>query len=357
MNVLLADIDFRGAGGKAGRLLRIFLERNAAGRQSLREQAETLPQVNADSGLDVHGCAEGQHVCESGDLGVVDADAAVGDAPAEHGWVVVAVDAGLGVATIERSERLGVARQPVRVGAVDGVGVGGFDENPDVVAADGRGRARRAVGDRAGVDRCALVEKGDAVCAQLDADADEFIAFAVDGATRMQHLIQDLLSFSRVTTKGKELQVTDSGATCEQAIANLRAAIAESGAVVTIGSLPTVRADTTQLTQLLQNLIGNAIKYSNERKPEVRVAATAIEDRWVFSVQDNGIGIEPQYFERIFQMFQRLHTRKQYTGTGVGLAICRKIVERHGGRIWVESQPGEGSTFLFTIPRAERSST
>jgi len=188
---------------------------------------------------------------------------------------------------------------------------------------------------------------------KLGADADEFIGFAVDGATRMQHLIQDLLSYSRVTTKGKELQVTDSGAACDQAVANLRAAIAESGAVVTTGSLPTVRADATQLTQLFQNLIGNAIKYRNEWKPEVQVAATPAEDRWVFSVQDNGIGIEPQYFERIFQMFQRLHTRKQYTGTGVGLAICRKIVERHGGRIWVESQPGKGSAFLFTIPRAE----
>ena len=188
---------------------------------------------------------------------------------------------------------------------------------------------------------------------KLDADADEFIGFAVDGATRMQHLIQDLLSYSRVTTKGKELQVTDSRAACDQAVANLRAAIAESGAVVTTGSLPTVRADATQLTQLFQNLIGNAIKYRNERTPEIQVAAALMEDRWVFSVQDNGIGIEPQYFERIFQMFQRLHTRKQYTGTGVGLAICRKIAERHGGRIWVESQPGKGSAFLFTIPRAE----
>jgi light-regulated signal transduction histidine kinase (bacteriophytochrome) len=122
---------------------------------------------------------------------------------------------------------------------------------------------------------------------------------------------------------------------------------------VATGSLPAARADATQLTQLFQNLIGNAIKYRNERKPEVQVAAARVENRWVFSVQDNGIGIEPQYFERIFQMFQRLHTRKQYTGTGVGLAICRKIVERHGGRIWVESQPGKGSAFLFTIPRAE----
>ncbi len=190
---------------------------------------------------------------------------------------------------------------------------------------------------------------------KLGADADEFIGFAVDGATRMQHLIQDLLSYSRVTTKGKELQVTDSGAACDQAVANLRAAIAESGAVVTTGSLPTVRADATQLTQLFQNLIGNAIKYRNERKPEVQVAATPMEDRWVFSVQDNGIGIEAQYYERIFQLFQRLHARTDYSGTGIGLALCRKIVERHGGSIWVKSRPGEGSTFLFAIPlEAER---
>ena len=188
---------------------------------------------------------------------------------------------------------------------------------------------------------------------RLDADADEFIGFAVDGATRMQHLIQDLLSYSRITTKGKELQVIDSRVACDQAVANLRVSIAESGAAVTTGSLPTVRADLTQLTQLFQNLIGNAIKYRTERKPEVQVAAKTTEDGWVFCVQDNGIGIERQFFERIFQMFQRLHTRKQYTGTGIGLAICRKIVERHGGKIWVESQPGNGSAFLFTIPRAK----
>ena len=188
---------------------------------------------------------------------------------------------------------------------------------------------------------------------KLDTDADEFIAFAVDGATRMQQLIQDLLAYSRVTTKGRDLQSTDSRAACDQAITNLREAIAESGTVVTAGSLPTVRADATQLTLLFQNLIANAIKYRNENKPEVNVAATRVEDRWVFSVQDNGIGIEPQYFERIFQMFQRLHTQKEYAGTGIGLAICQKIVERHGGRIWVESECGAGSTFQFTMPRAE----
>ncbi len=188
---------------------------------------------------------------------------------------------------------------------------------------------------------------------KLDADADEFIGFAVDGATRMQHLIQDLLSYSRITTKGKQFQVIDSRAAFDQAVANLRVSIVESRAVVTTGSLPTVRADVTQLTQLFQNLIGNAIKYRKEPNPEVRVTAKATEDGWVFCVQDNGIGIEPQFFERIFQMFQRLHTRAQYTGTGIGLAICRKIVERHGGRIWVESQPEKGSAFLFTIPRVE----
>ena len=188
---------------------------------------------------------------------------------------------------------------------------------------------------------------------KLGAEADEFIGFAVDGATRMQQLIQDLLSYSRLTTRGKPLQFTEARAACSAAIENLRGAIKESNAQVSVGSLPGVFADATQLTQLFQNLIGNAIKYRNERKPEIRVSANSAGNAWTFSVQDNGIGIEPQYFERIFQMFQRLHTRREYSGTGIGLALCRKIVERHGGRIWVESQPGQGSTFQFTIPRAE----
>ncbi len=188
---------------------------------------------------------------------------------------------------------------------------------------------------------------------KLDTDADEFIGFAVDGATRMQTLIQDLLSYSRVTTKGQLLQLADAKAACDSALKGLRKSIEDSSAVVSVGSLPTVLADATQLTQLFQNLIGNAIKYRNERRPEIRVAARPNGNEWTFSVQDNGIGIAPQYFERIFQMFQRLHTVREYSGTGIGLAICRKIVERHGGRIWVEAQPGQGSTFLFTIPRAE----
>jgi len=188
---------------------------------------------------------------------------------------------------------------------------------------------------------------------KLDVSADEFIGFAVDGATRMQQLIQDLLSYSRLTTRGKALQFTQAGAACNAALENLRDSIKNANAEVSVGPLPTVLADATQLAQLFQNLIGNAIKYRNKRKPKIGVDARSNGNEWVFSVQDNGIGIEPQYFERIFQMFQRLHTRKDYSGTGIGLAICRKIAERHGGKIWVESHPGRGSTFLFTIPQAE----
>ena len=189
---------------------------------------------------------------------------------------------------------------------------------------------------------------------KLDAEADEFIGFAVDGATRMQQLIQDLLSYSRLTTRGKTPCFTLADAACCSAVENLQESIKTSNTLITVGPLPAVLADPTQLTQLFQNLIGNAIKYRNERTPEIHVGATSAENEWMFSVRDNGIGIEPQYFERIFQMFQRLHTRTEYSGTGIGLAICRRIVERHGGRIWVESERGQGSTFLFTIPRAER---
>jgi len=189
---------------------------------------------------------------------------------------------------------------------------------------------------------------------KLDADADEFIGFAVDGATRMQQLIQDLLSYSRLTTQGRPLELIGCQDACNIAMVNLGQSIGDSGAIVNVGALPEVRADATQLAQLFQNLIGNAIKYRNERPPEIQVYAKTEGEYWVFSVQDNGIGIEPQYADRIFEMFQRLHTRLEYSGTGIGLAICRKIVERHGGRIWVESRPGQGSTFLFTIPRAEK---
>jgi len=187
---------------------------------------------------------------------------------------------------------------------------------------------------------------------RLDATADKFIAFAVDGANRMQRLINDLLAYSRVGTRGKEFAPTDCNTSFDQALANLKAAIEESGAVVTRGPLPTVKADKLQIGQLLQNMIGNAIQYHGHEPPRVHVSAEqkGNENEWVFSVRDNGIGIDRQYAERIFVIFQRLHTREEYPGTGIGLAICKKIVERHGRRIWVESQVGSGATFYFTIP-------
>jgi PAS domain S-box-containing protein len=185
---------------------------------------------------------------------------------------------------------------------------------------------------------------------QLDADADEFIAFAVDGAARMERLIQDLLAYSRVGTEGRDLQPTSSEDALEQALSNLRGAIEESGAVVSHDPLPEVLADETQLVQLFQNLVGNGIKYRSTAPPEVRLSAARLPDaRWRFSVEDNGLGIDPQYFERIFGMFQRLHGRDEFAGTGIGLAIARKIVERHGGTITVASEPGSGSTFQFTL--------
>jgi PAS domain S-box-containing protein len=188
---------------------------------------------------------------------------------------------------------------------------------------------------------------------QLDADADEFIAFAVDGASRMQRLIQDLLTYSRVGTKGGDLLETSSELALQQALTNLRGAIEDSGAQVTHDPLPTVRADEMQLTQLFQNLVGNGIKYQTSGVPQVHVsAARETGNAWMFSVQDNGLGIDSQYFDRIFGMFQRLHKREEFAGTGIGLAICKKIVERHGGSISVESEPGRGSTFRFALAEA-----
>ncbi len=192
---------------------------------------------------------------------------------------------------------------------------------------------------------------------KLDSDADEFIAFAVDGASRMQRLIQDLLAYSRVGTKGKDLLDTSSEGALQQSLVNLRGAIIESGAQVTHDPLPAVMADEMQLIQLFQNLIGNAIKYQNPGVPRVHVSAAKIGDKkWIFSVKDNGLGIDPQYFERIFVMFQRLHKREEFAGTGIGLAICKKIVERHGGKISVESQSGQGATFRFALTQSERKS-
>jgi PAS domain S-box-containing protein len=189
---------------------------------------------------------------------------------------------------------------------------------------------------------------------KLDKDADEFIAFAVDGANRMQRLIQDLLAYSRVGTKGRELSETSSEEALQQALRNLGGAIVESGAIVTHDPLPTVLADDMQLTQLFQNLVGNAIKYQNPGVPRVHVsAAPDSETTWAFGVKDNGLGIEAQYFERIFGMFQRLHKRDEFAGTGIGLAICKRIAERHGSSISVESQPGQGSTFRFVLAGIE----
>jgi PAS domain S-box-containing protein len=190
---------------------------------------------------------------------------------------------------------------------------------------------------------------------KLDADADEFIGFAVDGATRMQRLIQDLLIYSRVGTKGKELRDTSSEQAFQHAVTNLGVAIEDSGALVTHDPLPSVHADEVQLIQLFQNLVGNAIKYQKPGIPTVHISAARDgENKWMFSVKDNGLGIEPQYFDRIFGMFQRLHKREEFSGTGIGLAICKKIVERHGGQISVESLPNEGSTFRFALNGSDR---
>jgi PAS domain S-box-containing protein len=192
---------------------------------------------------------------------------------------------------------------------------------------------------------------------KLDSDADEFIAFAVDGASRMQRLIRDLLAYSRVGTKGNDLQDISSEEALRQATINLHGAIEDSGAVVTHDSLPNVLADETQLIQLFQNLVGNAIKYQNPGIPRIHISVARNDQAvWVFSVRDNGLGIEPQYFDKIFGVFQRLHKREEFAGTGIGLAICKKIVERHGGVISLESQPGQGSTFHFALAGSARKS-
>ncbi len=185
---------------------------------------------------------------------------------------------------------------------------------------------------------------------RLDAEADQFIGFAVEGASRMQTLINDLLAYSRLGTRGRELGPTDSGIALANALANLGAAIHETAAEITHGQLPTVRADGTQLAQVFQNLVGNAIKFRGAATPKIHVDVRREKDHWLFSVRDNGIGIAPEFRDRIFLIFQRLHVRHKYPGTGIGLAVCKKIVERHGGQIWVESEAGDGATFYFTIP-------
>ena len=187
---------------------------------------------------------------------------------------------------------------------------------------------------------------------KLDGDAKEFTAFIVDGATRMKQLIEDLLAYSRVGTRDKNFKPAEAESSLRRALTNLRAAIQDSGATVTQDKLPTIPCDEVQLAQLFQNLIGNALKFRKpDAAPAVHVGAADQGAEWEFTVRDNGIGIEPQYFERIFMVFQRLHDKGEYPGTGIGLAIVKKVVERHGGRIWVQSQPGAGTTFHFTMPK------
>ena len=186
---------------------------------------------------------------------------------------------------------------------------------------------------------------------KLDSDADEFIAYAVDGAHRMKLLIEDLLAYCHVGTTGKLPQEISSTSALEQALLNLQGAIQESGGVVTHDPLPNVVVDGAQLVQLFQNVVGNAIKYRSSEPPRVHISAKKSSAReWIFSVRDNGLGIDPQYFEKIFLMFQRLHGREEFSGTGIGLTLCKKIAERHGGRMWVESEPGKGSTFYLALP-------
>jgi PAS domain S-box-containing protein len=186
---------------------------------------------------------------------------------------------------------------------------------------------------------------------RFDGDSREFMGYIVDGAARMKQLIEDLLAYSRVGTKGKEFREVPVEDILRRAVSNLRASIEEAGAAVSWDPLPVVRGDDMQLTQLFQNLIGNALKFRSASVPRIHVFVSQQDANVHFMVRDNGIGIEPQYFERIFMVFQRLHNKADYPGTGIGLAICKKVVERHGGRVWVESRPGEGSAFHFTLPK------
>jgi PAS domain S-box-containing protein len=189
---------------------------------------------------------------------------------------------------------------------------------------------------------------------KLDGDAKEFMAYIVDGATRMKQLIEDLLAYSRVGTRGKEFRQAPVEGPLRRALMNLKNSIDESGASVSYDALPTIEADELQLAQLFQNLIGNALKFRSSSVPRIHVSAAEKENEYEFAVTDNGIGIESQYFDRIFMVFQRLHNKGEYPGTGIGLAICKKVVERHGGRIWVVSEPGAGATFHFTLPKRQR---
>ncbi|MBS2008021.1 MAG: PAS domain S-box protein [Cyanobacteria bacterium SZAS TMP-1] len=185
----------------------------------------------------------------------------------------------------------------------------------------------------------------------LDQSADEFLEFTVDASKRMQGLIDDLLMYSRVQTKGQEFAATDCKQVVEDALANLKVALDESKAIINCGPMPTVKGDARQLVQVFQNLIANAVKFKSEATPQLDISSRDDGKFWLFEVRDNGIGLDLKYAERIFVIFQRLHTRELYSGSGIGLSVCKKIIERHGGRIWVESTPGQGASFLFTLPK------
>lgn len=191
---------------------------------------------------------------------------------------------------------------------------------------------------------------------KLDADANEFISFIVVGVSRMQNLINDLLSYSRLGSHKKDFTPTDCNIICDRVLANLKVTIQENEAVILKDPLPVVMGDGLLLSQLFQNLISNAIKFRSTDRPRIEITAAPQKKEWIFKVKDNGIGIAPEFHERIFIIFQRLHGRAEFPGTGIGLAICKKVVELHGGRIWVESNPGQGSTFFFTLPAAEENS-
>jgi PAS domain S-box-containing protein len=190
--------------------------------------------------------------------------------------------------------------------------------------------------------------------AQLDEKGRTYIEYAVQGSDRMSQLINDLLEYSRVQRKQPRQEPVDLNSAIQRAMANLQASVQESGTILSQDPLPVVQGNPTQLAQLFQNLVGNAIKFRRKgTTPQIAIKCRQQEDHWVISVQDNGIGIPPEHREKVFAIFQRLHGRKEYPGTGIGLAICKKIIEQHGGRIWVDSQQGEGSTFFFTLPKAQ----
>jgi light-regulated signal transduction histidine kinase (bacteriophytochrome) len=191
---------------------------------------------------------------------------------------------------------------------------------------------------------------------ELDEDANEFINYALEGVDRMRGLINDLLRLSRVETRGKSFEKVNMNSILKNVLTDLSPSITEKNATITKDPLPEIVADRTQMRKVLQNLISNALKFHGESPPNIHISGESKENKWVFSVKDNGIGIDPQYFDRIFKIFQRLHTRDEYEGTGIGLAVCKKIIQRHNGEIWVKSEKNKGSTFYFSIPKKLKNS-